>query len=156
MTRLTLTTEGDQHVIVTRHFAASPEDVYRAHVEPELIRQWMLGPDGWTMTTCQSDLRPGGLIKFAWTDGVGGGFSITGAYLEVEPNKRLLHVERMHIPDPTPDNRVETLFTADGTGTLVILRMTMPDAATRAAMLETGMEDGMEASYARIDPLFQN
>jgi hypothetical protein len=29
--------------------------------------------------------------------------------------------------------------------------MTLPDAQTRAAMLSTGMEDGMEASYARLE-----
>jgi hypothetical protein len=36
---------------------------------------------------------------------------------------------------------------------LMTMRMTLPDAATRAAMLATGMEDGMEASYARLDAL---
>ena len=38
-----LKTEGDKHVVVTRHFAASPEAVYRAHTEPRLIQKWMLG-----------------------------------------------------------------------------------------------------------------
>ncbi len=153
MTRLTLTIAGDQHVIVTRRFAASPADVYRAHVEPELLRQWMLGPDGWVMTDCQSDPKPGGKIRFAWSDGGDGGFSLTGEYQVLDPGKRIVHVERMHLPNPTPDNHIETTFALDGAGTLLTLRMTLPDAATRAAMLETGMEDGMEASYARIDPL---
>jgi hypothetical protein len=35
--KLTLTTEGDRYVIVNRRFAASPEAVYRAHIEPTLI-----------------------------------------------------------------------------------------------------------------------
>ncbi len=35
---LTLKTEGDTHVVVTRFFAASPEDVYRAHTETELVQ----------------------------------------------------------------------------------------------------------------------
>ena len=39
MSKLTLKTEGDRHVIVTRHFAAPPEMVYRAHTDPELIRK---------------------------------------------------------------------------------------------------------------------
>jgi hypothetical protein len=33
------------------------------------------------------------------------------------------------------------------------IRMTLPDAQTRAAMLSTGMEKGMEASYARLEKL---
>ncbi|MEJ6404734.1 SRPBCC domain-containing protein [Yoonia sp. 2307UL14-13] len=154
MTKLVLTTEGEQHVVVTRHFAAAPADVYRAHVDPELIQRWMSGPEGWVMTECVSDARPGGKIKFAWSDGGEGGFSLTGEYHEITPQQRIVHVERMHLPDPTPDNHVETTFAADGVGTLLTVRMTLPDAETRAAMLETGMEQGMEASYARIDPLF--
>jgi hypothetical protein len=59
----------------------------------------------------------------------------------------------MHLPEPTPDNRVETRFDADGTGTLLTMRMTLPDAQTRAAMLETGMESGMEASYLRLEAM---
>jgi hypothetical protein len=57
----------------------------------------------------------------------------------------------MYLPDPTPDNHVETKFVADGTGTLMTMRMTLPDAQTRAAMLSTGMELGMEASYQRLE-----
>ena len=41
----------------------------------------------------------------------------------------------------------------DGTGTLMTMRMTLPDAETRAAMLATGMEEGMEASYARLETM---
>ena len=33
------------------------------------------------------------------------------------------------------------------------IRMTLPDAKTRAAMLSTGMEHGMEASYVRLESL---
>jgi uncharacterized protein YndB with AHSA1/START domain len=57
----------------------------------------------------------------------------------------------MYLPAPTPDNHVETTFDADGDGTLVTIRMTLPDAQTRAAMLATGMERGMEASYGRLE-----
>ena len=85
MSKLTLKTEGDTHVVVTRRFAASPEKVYRAHVEPELIKKWMLGPDGWTMPVCINEARPGGKIRYEWTDGKGGGFYLTGEFVELEP-----------------------------------------------------------------------
>ena len=80
MSKLTLRTEGDTHVVVTRRFAASPEAVYRAHTEPELIQKWMLGPDGWTMPVCINEARPGGKIRYEWTDGKGGGFYLTGEF----------------------------------------------------------------------------
>ena len=153
MSTMTLTTEGDTHVIVKRHFAASPEAVYRAHIDPKLIQQWMLGPEGWTMPVCINDARPGGKIRYEWSKGQGQGFYLTGEFLELEPYRRIVHVERMHLPDPTPDNHIETTFEANGSGTLMTMRMTLPDAKTREMMLATGMESGMEASYARLEGL---
>jgi uncharacterized protein YndB with AHSA1/START domain len=153
MSKLKLVTEGDTHVVVTRHFAARPETVYRAHTEPELIRKWMLGPDGWTMTECINEAKPGGNVRYAWSDGNGNGFHLTGEYIALEPFSRIEHVERMHLPDPTPDNHIETRFVPDGDGTLMTMRMTLPDSATREAMLATGMDQGMEASYARMEEL---
>ena len=153
MSKMTLKTEGDTQLIVTRRFTAPPEAVYRAHTDPKLIQKWLLGPEGWTMPACISEARPNGKIRFEWTNGKGGGFYLTGEYLELEPFSRIVHVERMHLPDPTPDNHVETIFQADGRGTLLTLRMTLPDAETRAAMLKTGMEHGMEASYVRLEAM---
>jgi len=151
MTKLTLKTEGDRYVVVSRRFAAAPEAVYRAHIEPALIKKWMLGPEGWTMPVCINEARPGGKMRYEWANGEGRSFYLTGEILKLEPHDRIVHVERMHLPDPTPDNHVETTFIKDGTGTLMTMRMTLPDAETRAAMLKTGMEHGMEASYARLE-----
>jgi uncharacterized protein YndB with AHSA1/START domain len=153
MSELVLTTEGETHVVVKRRFEASPESVYRAHVDPELIRQWCLGPEGWTMPVCLHDGKPGGKIRYEWSNGKGAGFFLTGEILELDPPHRIVHVERMHMPDPTPDNRVVTTFVADGSGTLMTMRMSLPDAETRRAMLATGMARGMEASYARLERL---
>jgi uncharacterized protein YndB with AHSA1/START domain len=151
VSKLTLQTEGDTHVVVTRRFAASPEAVYRAHTDPKLVQKWLLGPEGWTMPVCICEAKPGGKIRYEWSNGKGAMFYLTGEYLELEPFSRLVHVERMHLPEVTPDNYVETTFDADRTGTLMTMRMTLPDAQTRAAMLATGMECGMEASYVRLE-----
>ena len=151
MSKLTLRTEGDRHVVVTRRFAAPPEAVYRAHTVPKLIRKWLLGPEGWTMPVCICDARPGGKFRYEWSDGKGGDFYVTGEFIELVPFSRIVHVERMHLPDPTPDNHVETRFEVEGPGTLLTMRMTLPDAKTRTAMLATGMERGMEASYVRFE-----
>ena len=153
MSKMTLQIEGDRYVVVKRRFAASPEAVYRAHTEPELIQKWMLGPDGWTMPVCICEARPNGKIRYEWTNGSGGGFHLTGEFLELEPFRRIVHVERMHLPAPTPDNRVETTFDQDCTGTLMTMRMTLPDAQTRSRMLASGMEHGMEASYVRLEDM---
>jgi len=153
MSELALTTEGETHIVVVRRFQAPPEAVYRAHLEPELIQQWCLGPDGWTMPVCVNEGKPGGKIRYEWSSGKGG-FFLTGEIVELDPPHRIVHVERMHLPDPTPDNRVITTFVADGSGTLMTMRMSLPDAETRRAMLATGMARGMEASYVRLERLW--
>jgi uncharacterized protein YndB with AHSA1/START domain len=155
MSKLILKTEGDTHVVAVRRFAAPPEAVYRAHTEPALIQKWLLGPDGWTMPVCINDARPGGKIRYEWTNGKGHGFYLTGEFVELTPFSRIVHVERMHMPDPCPDNHVVTTLEPDGRGTLMTMRMTLPDAQTRAAMLSTGMEHGMEASYLRLETMLQ-
>jgi uncharacterized protein YndB with AHSA1/START domain len=148
-----LKTEGDRFVVVTRRFAAPPEAIWRAHLEPALIQRWLLGPPGWTMPVCVCEARPGGRIRYEWSDGQGHGFHLTGEFVALEPFSRIVHVERMHLPEPTPDNHVETRFEPDGEGTLMTMRMTLPDEKTRAAMLATGMEHGMEDSYVRLEGL---
>jgi len=153
MSKLTLKTEGDTHVVITRHFDASPEAVYRAHTDPRLLQKWLLGPEGWTMPVCINEARPGGKFRYEWAHPKKAGFYITGEFIEVIPYNKIVHVERMYLPDPTPDIQVETTFKPDGSGTLMTIRMTLPDAKTRASMLATGMEHGMEASYVRLEGL---
>lgn len=153
MSQLALSTEGARYVIVKRRFAAPPQAVYRAHTDCKLLQKWLLGPDGWSMPVCVCEPRPGGKIRYEWARPGKPGFYLTGEFVELVPFRRIVHIERMHLPDPTPDNRIETEFAPDGDGTLMSMRMTLPDAQTRAAMLGSGMEGGMEASYARLDSI---
>jgi len=153
MPQLVILRDGERAFVVRRHLAGPPAAVCAAHVEPGFMQQWMLGPPGWTMPACVSEARPGGRLRCEWTDGRGGGFHATGEYLDLDPPHRIVHVERMHLPAPTPDARAETTFAAAAGGTLLTLRMTLPDAAAREAMLATGMAAGMEAGYARLDAL---
>lgn len=152
MPPLALALDGDRGVTITRRFAAPPAALFRAHTEAALMQRWMLGPPGWTMPVCIAEPWPGGRLRCEWTDGTGG-FHLTGTYLALDPPHLIRHVERMHLPEPTADSEVETRFAAAAGGTLMTLRMLLPDAAARTAMLGTGMEGGMEQSYARIDPL---
>ena len=148
----TVALDGDRRISITRRFKAPPALVHRAHLEPDLIRRWMVGPDGWTMPHCVSDSRPGGSFRFDWWDGRDTRFHATGEYIAISPD-RIVHVERMFLPDPTPDNHVETLFHPDGTGTRLTITMTLPTPEDRAAVLASGMTEGMEASYARLEAI---
>ncbi len=77
------------------------------------MAKWMIGSPDWTMPVCNIDARPGGTIRYEWTTRRRPQcFHLTGEYIAVQRPHRLVHVERMFLPDPTPDNRIETTFTA--------------------------------------------
>ena len=87
------------------------------------------------MPACLNDATLGGRFYYEWKGRI---FFITGELLELDLDTRIVHVERMHTPDPTPDCHVETTFNAESFGRLMRLRMTLPDTQTRAAILATG------------------
>lgn len=153
MSKLTVELEGDTGIIVRRQLSASPEAVFDAHINPAIISKWMIGSPGWTMPVCQCDPRPGGLIRYEWHHPTRPMFYLTGKFIALERPHRIAHVERMFLPDPTPDNRVETTFTARDGGTLMVMRMSVADATTRNAMLATGMTDGMALCYDLLEAM---
>lgn len=153
MSKLELALDGDNHIIVTRTFKAPAEFVYRAHIEPALIQQWMLGPEGYTMPVCISEPKPGGKIRYEWARSGKPGFYLTGEYIALEPYTSIEHVERMHLPEPTPDNHVQTTFVEKNAATTITIRMSLPSKEVRAMLLSSGMDQGMEVSYRRLDAM---
>ena len=153
MSRMTVHTKNGRHILVSRYFHATPEAVYRAHTEPDMIRRWLLGPEGWLMPVCVLEAWPGGRVRYEYVHRDGRSFTITGEVLEVQPCSRFVHVSRMHLPEATPDNHVETTFEPEGDGTRMNMRMSLPDAKTCETMLASGMTGGMETSFERLEQM---
>lgn len=143
----------DTHVRITRLVEGPIELVWRAHQEPDLIRRWMLGPDGWRMSVCEVDPAVGGRYRFEWeplegTEGERFGFD--GETLLSDGPRRAVTTEHMTGTDlPTTLNDL-TLYEEDG-ATLVTVLIEYPDSETRDTVLATGMTDGMEASFRRLE-----
>lgn len=142
--------ESDRVVVFRRRFRATPLQVYNAHLDPDIIPQWMSGPPGWHMASCKCDARPGGKFRFEWRDNSDGGFHIAGEFLELDPGNMIRHVEQMFVPDPTPKNEIETTFTPAGDDTLMLIRIKAPDSESMSAMMSSGMEAGMTQSYEKL------
>ena len=63
---LTTSTTGptERKMIMTRFFDAPRELIFKAYIDPNLIRQWW-GPKRLTTTTVvKMDVRPGGIWRF--------------------------------------------------------------------------------------------
>ncbi|WP_395639581.1 SRPBCC domain-containing protein [Pseudolysinimonas sp.] len=143
----------DTHVKITRAFEAPRHLLWRAHTEPELMTRWLLGPDGWVMTICENDLVVGGSYRNAWAPEdptQGEPFGFEGENLVIDPERRMVTTERMTGLDAPGTVNDLTFDEADGV-TLMTLYITYADAAQRDMILATGMTDGMEASYQRLE-----
>ncbi len=152
--QLTLARTGPTTATATRDLAAAPSRVFAAHADAELVRQWLTGPDGWIMPRCEIDARPGGTLRYDWQAIDGSmAFQLTGEFLALDAPHHIRHIERMFLPDRTPDNFVDSRFHPQGSGTRMVMTMSVADPTTLDAMLATDMADGMEASYARLDTL---
>jgi uncharacterized protein YndB with AHSA1/START domain len=142
---------GETQVRVSRVIRGPVDLVWRAHHDADLLRRWMLGPDGWTMPVCEVATEVGQTSRTEWEQEDGEGrFGFTGEVLESMPPYREVTTERM-IGEDGPGNVNEMTLTPVEGGTLLTLVITYPDAQTREAVLATGMVDGMEASYARLE-----
>ncbi len=144
---------SDTQVRVARVIRGTVDQVWRAHTDTGLMKQWLLGPDGWTMPICEIAVQIGDSYRYVWErDGGADRFGFTGELLELEEPYRAVTTEAMIGMDfPATLNEL-TLTPLDG-GTLLSLVITYANAEQRDAVLATGMTKGMEASYARLESM---
>lgn len=143
----------DTHVRITRLIDGPRDLVWRAHTDPELMTQWLLGPDGWRMTVCEVDPTVGGRYRYAWepVEGEPGEpFGFDGETLLSEPPVRAVTTEHMTGTDFPSTLNDMNLYEEDG-ATLITLLIEYPDSQTRDMVLATGMTEGMETSYRRLE-----
>jgi uncharacterized protein YndB with AHSA1/START domain len=142
---------GDTQVRVSRVIRGTLEQVWLAHNDADLMRQWLLGPDGWTMPVCDIATSVGDSYRYEWEqDGGANRFGFTGELLESEPPRRAVTTESM-IDTDYPSALNELTLTPVAGGTLLTLVITYADPEMRDAVLSTGMTTGMEASYSRLE-----
>ncbi|HYS21873.1 MAG TPA: SRPBCC family protein [Gemmatimonadales bacterium] len=154
MGTLKVTTPSDREIEMTRVFDAPRRLVWDAYTKPDLIRQWLLGPPGWSMPVCDIDLRVGGKYRYVWrNDSDGTEMGMGGVYREIRAPERLVTTERFD----------QAWYQGEGVGTLVLLEqggrttltltMLYESREAREAVLKTGMEQGVAASYDRLAEL---
>lgn len=142
---------NDTQVRIARVIRGPVEQVWRAHHEPGLLKRWLLGPDGWTMPVCEVGRKVGDAYRYEWEKDDGSQrFGFEGEMLETAPPHRVVTTERM-IGTGGPSAVNELTLTALEAGTLLSLVITYPSAEVRDMVLATGMTQGMERSYVRLE-----
>ncbi|MEQ1761915.1 MAG: SRPBCC family protein [Pyrinomonadaceae bacterium] len=148
---------SDTEVLVKRNFDATAHLVWRAYMEPDLLRRWCSGTPGWSMPVCEMDMRVGGQYRWRWrNDENGQEFGFTGEVLELSPHEKIVHTQ---VFDPgdlgfamggEPSIVTVTFQEADGF-TSVATTIKYASKADRDEAFASGMTDGMEISYQRLD-----
>ena len=147
----TFATPTDREVVFTRVVDAPRRIVYDAYTTPAHLQQWLLGPPGWTMPICELDLRPGGAWRYVWRTGDGSEMTLSGTVKEVRPPERLQMTESWGPEWPETLNTVE--FSESGGQTTITTTVLYPSKDARDAALKTGMREGMDQGFARLDQL---
>lgn len=142
---------SDTQVRVSRVIRGTVDQVWAAHHDPELMKRWLLGPDGWTMPVCEIAKNVGDTYRNEWEDANGENrFGFTGELLESQPKFREVTTENMIGMEGSGTTNELTLTPVEG-GTLLSILITYPSKELRDMVLATGMTDGMETSYARLE-----
>ena len=148
-----VTTPSDLEVVMKRVVDAPRRLVFEAWTNPKYVPHWLLGPEGWTMPVCEIDLRPGGKWRYVWRKSDGTEMEMSGSYREIAPPERLVSTEKW---GPEWPETVNSLVLNESKGkTTITLTVRYESKAARDAAIKTGMKDGAEQSFARLETLLQ-
>lgn len=145
---------GDEPIIVEGFFAASPEQVFEAWTNPDIVMKWF-GQAPNSLHSASIDLRPGGVWRFLKSKDDIKSVGFEGQYLEIQPAERLvfswayvtLHADGNR--EATPNSQVEVIFTRNGTGTSVRL----VHSGVRAHDARRGIGGGWEMAFSHLTNL---
>jgi uncharacterized protein YndB with AHSA1/START domain len=138
-------------VRIIREFDAPPEQVFRAHVEPELVVQW-LAPRGYEVRIDHYDCRSGGSYRYVHIDD-GNEYGFRGCFHEVRPSELIVQTFTF---EGEPDGvALEKLVLEDiGGGRTRLVATSLVDSFEgRDAFVASGMEDGIRQIFERLDEL---
>ena len=153
---LKLTTHGDREIVITRAFDAPRNLVFDALTKPELVKQWLLGPDGWSMPVCEIDLKVGGKYRYVWRrDKDGTEMGMGGVYREIVAPERIVATEKFD-QSWYPGEAVGTfVLVEEGSKTTLTQTILYESREARDGVLKSDMEKGIVASYDRLADLLQ-
>ena len=138
---------------ITRDFAATPEQLFRAHTDPRLFAQWN-GPSSLETRIDQWDARSGGSFRFVSTRD-GEEYAFRGCFHEIRPDR----IVQTFTYEGDPDGvALETLWFEDlGNGRTRLHAQSLVDSfESRDAWLKSGMEVGVNEGYAKLQELIAN
>jgi uncharacterized protein YndB with AHSA1/START domain len=153
MNALKLEARGEREIVIIRAFDAPRRLVFDAFSKPELVRQWLLGPPGWSMPVCEIDFRVGGRYRYVWRRDNGDEMGVGGVYKEIVPPERIVATERFDQSWYPGEGLGTILLVEQGAKTLMTQSLTYESREARDGVLKSPMESGVAISYDRLEKL---
>ncbi len=150
---LKVTTSTDREIAMMRVFDAPRRLVFDALTKPELVKQWLLGPPGWSMPVCEIDLRVGGAYRFVWRGPDGTEVGMGGVHREIVAPERLVSTERFDESWYPGEALVTNVLIEQGNKTTLTLTVRYESREARDIALKSPMEQGVAAGYDRLAEL---
>jgi uncharacterized protein YndB with AHSA1/START domain len=144
----------DREIVLVRVLEATREAVFAAWTDPEAFCQWF-GPDGFTCTVREMDVRPGGRARFDMVSADGTEYTNRFDYLEVVPAERLVLDHGSDADDDPARFRVTIVLDEQADGkTVLTLRQLHPTVEQRVATIGFGaVELGLQTMQKLADHL---
>jgi uncharacterized protein YndB with AHSA1/START domain len=142
---------GTQQIVITRTFDSPRELVFKAFTDPDQIVQW-LGPRHLTMTIDEMDVRPGGSWQFVHHEEDGREYGFRGVTHDVVVPERIVRTFEFEGAPGEVSLEDATFSEQDGRTTLTMTSVFLSVAA-RDAMIQSGMEVGVNQSMDRLAEL---
>ncbi len=147
---------GKQELIITRDFDAPRGLVFRAFTDPDLYVQW-IGPRGLTTRLETFEPKNGGSWRYVQTDQNGNTFAFHGVHHEVLPPERIIGTFEF---EGLPETghvllQVARFEELSGNRTRLMSQSVFLSVEDRDGMMQTGMEEGINKSYERLDELLE-
>ena len=147
---------SDREIVITRVFKAPRRLVFDSITKPDLVRQWLLGPPGWTMPVCEIDIRIGGANRFLWRGPDGKQMGSRGVTREFVPPERFIATERFDDAWYAGEALVTYNLTENDGITTLTLTLLYESRETRDMVLKTPMDKGIAVSYDRLENLLES
>lgn len=151
MGTLKLAARGDREIVMMRDFDAPRKLVFDAFTKPELVKRWLLGPEGWSMPVCEIDLKVGGKYRYVWRrDKDGTEMGMGGVYREIVAPERIVCTERFDQAWYPGEGLNTTNLTEVAGKTTLNCTLQYESREARDMVLKSDMERGVAASYDRL------
>ena len=142
---------GVPFIDITREFDAPRDLVFRAYTDPELLAQW-LGPRKYKMSVESWDVRDGGKWRYVHSDDEGHAWGFHGVFHgEQSPDRMVQTFEFEGWPGQI--SLESLIFEATDGKTILRNHSVYQSVEARDAMVESGMESGVNEGYEKLDEL---